>query len=343
MALSSATHCPQIRERSARSSGARAACVDSRVSGDAAQALTRLSIATTAGLDKPKTAIAYSGVSGPERAVGPSSPHQQTQGIGRDGFGARHLSCPYRPVRPGVREHLVMISEVLHMYIASLKISPYLEASRDTERGASACQRGVRHDHTKASRPQTIRVIAENYACVARSRGWKLARPLVASLILRNHNRLPPRPPSGAQLLCRFLVTCLLPDRTAPNPDRFWGAQFDRSGCATRRAVTGCSINAFSLRQVVRKRSPWGAYMALDRSSVTFALSLCSTSINNRERSQPDPGVAHPPSTTTSWRSIMFTILLGLTRTHRRIPRRRAPYLAWDLPSAHTDPGWRER
>ena len=86
------------------------------------------------------------------------------------------------------------------MCIASLKDTQH-EASRDTERSASAYQRGVRHDHYQRLGPRRF-ALSPVHACVTYSRGMETRTPACDLAGLRNHNRLPPRPPGGAQLRC---------------------------------------------------------------------------------------------------------------------------------------------
>lgn len=113
-----------------------AACVDSRVSCHASQAVTCLEHRDIAGLDKPRNSDGvFRGIK-TERALGPVSPINEP-GIGRDVTTGHDTHSGLYPGCSSGVEGVVMITEVLHMCIASLKYAHY-EASRDTERSASA-------------------------------------------------------------------------------------------------------------------------------------------------------------------------------------------------------------
>lgn len=113
-----------------------AAGVDSRVSSDAPQALTRLEHRGIAGLDEQTNGDRVFGGVRSERAVRPISPIREP-GIGRFVTAGHETHSGVYPAYKSGIEGIVMISDVLHMCIAFLKYAHH-EGSRHTERSASA-------------------------------------------------------------------------------------------------------------------------------------------------------------------------------------------------------------
>lgn len=188
---------------------------------------------------------------------------------------------------------------------------------------------------------QTIRVIAEYTPALLTAAEWKLARPLVTSLVSESQPTTTETARVALSFVCRFLVTCSAWDRTtAPNPDQiFTSAQFDHVDA--QLAVTGCSINTrTNLRSVVRK--------------LTLGRSRMATPVV--PRSLPSLPAPRPLTTaSTQWQIRAWLIphletpsnFVALDHVLRLSAGRSGltdgfldaalPYLAWDLPSAHTD------
>lgn len=128
--------CSQIGNRLPTHHAGQAPYVDSGKTCHTTEALTRLEHCLIAGLDEQRNSDGVVGSTRPKRAVGPVSPINQP-GIGR-GVAAGHgtHSAVYPSSTSGV-EGIVMITEVLHMCITSLKHEHY-EAHSDNERDSDA-------------------------------------------------------------------------------------------------------------------------------------------------------------------------------------------------------------